>query len=240
MTRPLFGSRGLWPGVTAGAAAPTWEVLQYSEIAATYDNTNQTTAIADDGDGYLLLSADDDALAPADYPSRMISVAWTLPARVASVGPGGYGVLFRATLDTQPALGTNFNFGIGLTDGDPGVSGAATLIAGLRYSATNGRLYASSRGGGGADKIQNWTTPATIAEVYVSPSASGVALNQIDVYGLDAARTTNTDATIQQQDNTAYTAPLQVILSWGRDSTASGGSVSLRAKFEALWYQLPF
>ena len=67
-----------------------------------------------------------------------------------------------------------------------------------------------------------WTTPATLAEVYVSPSASGRwHLNQIDVYGLDAARTANTDATIQQQDNTAYTAPLQVLLAWGRDSNTS-------------------
>jgi hypothetical protein len=225
--------------VSAGTPAAAWEVLRYADAATTYANGAQTTTIADDGDGYLLLTSDDDGTV-GDYPSRMKSVAWTLPARVNAVGPGGYGVLLRATLDTQPALGTAFNFGIGLTDGDPGVSGAATLIAGLRYTTTNGSLYASKRGGGGADKVEVWTTPATLAEVYVSPSASQIHLNQIDVYGLDAARTANTDATIQQQDNTAYTAPLQVLLAWGRDSNTSSGAVSLRAKFEALWYQLPY
>ena len=237
MTRPLYGARGIWPGQTVPEAA-AWETLQYADIAATYANGSQTATIADSGDGYLTLACDDDGTV-GDYPSRMRSVAWDLPARVPSVGPGGYGVVIRVTLDTQPALGTRFNFGIGLTDGDPGSSGVVTLIAGVRY-ATNGELYASKRHGGTADKVQTWTTPATLGELIVSPSASGLALNQIDVYGLDAARATNTDATIQQQDPTAYTAPLRVLLAWGRDANTSSGSVSLRAKFEALWYRLPY
>lgn len=240
MTRPLFGSRGLWAGLSDKVAgAITWETLRYEDIAATYSNGFQTATIADSGDGYMTLACDNDGTV-GDYPSRMRSVAWDLPARVPSVGPGGYGVVLRATLDTQPALGTKFNFGIGLTDGDPGDSSTVTLIAGLRYSAPDGKLYASKRHGGGADKVADWTTPTTITEVYVSPSASGLALNQIDVYGLDAARTTNTDATIQQQDFTPYTAPLRVLLAWGRDSAGSSGSVSLRAKFEALWFPLPY
>jgi len=240
VTRPLFGSRGLWPGVAASSAPPVvaWTDLAVSDISATYNNSAQTTSIADDGGGYILLSANDNGT-NSDYPSRMSSVVWDLPASVSSLGPGGYGVIFRLVLDTQPAASSAFNVGIGLTDGDPNSSGTVCLIAGLRYASPSMKLYASKRHGGTADKTSSYSTPATVAELYVSPSPSSLTLNQIDVYGLDAARTTNTDATIQQQDNSVYSGPLKIMISWGRDSNTSSGSVSLRVRPQYLFWELP-
>ena len=128
MTRPLFGSRGLWPGVSAGdSGRRVGGPPVRGRSATTYANgATRPRTIADDGDGYLLLTANDDGtVAPADYPSRMISVAWTLPARV-NVGGArcGYGVLLRATLDTQPALGTAISIsGSGSRTGTPASPG---------------------------------------------------------------------------------------------------------------------
>lgn len=240
MTRPLFGTRTLWPVEGAAGVEGQWLDLRVGDIAATYSNTDATVSIADAGGGYMLLTAADDGSAVADYPSRQQSVAWDLPAGVDGLGVGKWGVVFRLLLGTQPAAGTQFNAVIGLTDGDPGSGSTILLAGGIRYNTTNPRLIATRRGGGGADlESSGITSPATIGSVLVSVDASTVALNQVGVHCLSADGATNGNAVIAQSLTSTYTAPLRVIIAWGCDSIADTGTYSLRVRPQVLWFRMP-
>lgn len=105
--------------------------------------------------GFIRFTMDNPPPTPADYPSRMDAITWSLDyplpdgETLSVLGPTGYMLMFRVEVDlaTLPAGTANVAVLLGLCDqsGDASVGGAICLVGGFRYTGAGMILVASDR-----------------------------------------------------------------------------------------------
>jgi len=217
-----------------------WTSLRLSD-ATTHTIAGRVDSVSDDGTDWTLALTDGGSVV-GDYPSRQDGWSWPVPADViAGLAAGGSYVLVAEVEITgaAPSLATGYTITLGCADqgGDASNASCRLLGGGMRWASASIRGIATSRGGGGAD-VQSGSVSTTVVRSRATVMAGTTYLQGVQAVILDTTGDTD-DRAVQQQDATAYTAPLRVVMYAGCDSLAGTGPHSLVFRPQVAWLRVP-